>query len=187
MIYLHVLEPRARGSMSGGQRGGFLSARLSVAGSLAALFGVIVILTLGSSAFAQEGPCYGQGSDCRLLTPAEINEVHFVYDGLVKPAAKTKDTKDSLARVEQMQAAVGNRVEVLAKLLPHAYLVDNVDIVTIPGILPYTLVYLPILSIPSAGFHGRKSVEGPPFGGWRSGSFGSEAPLRGQAVASPYS
>jgi len=45
MIYLHVLEPRARGSMSGGQRGGFLPARLSVAGSLAALFGVIVILT----------------------------------------------------------------------------------------------------------------------------------------------
>jgi len=32
-----------------------------------------------------------------------------------------------LAWVEQMQAEVGNRVEVLAKLLPHAYLVDNVD------------------------------------------------------------
>jgi hypothetical protein len=186
MVYLHVLGSRARESMSGGQRGGFLSARLSVAGSLTALFSVIVILTLGSPAFAQEGPCYGQGPDCRLLTPAEINalkerllalraalpvpdparwalppdageaytmpfvaelnaggamisgswpagafteinDVHFAYNGLVKPAAKTKDTKDPLAWVEQMQAAVGNRVEVLAKLLPHAYLVDNVD------------------------------------------------------------
>jgi hypothetical protein len=57
----------------------------------------------------------------------ERNDVHFIYDGLVKPAAKQKDTKDPLAWVEQMQAETGNRVEVLAKLLPHAYLVDNVD------------------------------------------------------------
>jgi hypothetical protein len=53
--------------------------------------------------------------------------VHFVYDGLTKPAAKPMDTKDPLAWVEQMQAAVGNRIEVLAKLLPHPFLVDNVD------------------------------------------------------------
>jgi len=57
----------------------------------------------------------------------ERNNVHFIYDGLVKPAAKPKDTKDPLAWVEQMQAEVGNRVEVLAELLPHAYLVDSVD------------------------------------------------------------
>ncbi len=57
----------------------------------------------------------------------ERNDVHFIYDSLVKPAAKQKDTKDPLAWVEQMQAEVGNRVEVLAKLLPHAYLVDNID------------------------------------------------------------
>lgn len=43
----------------------------------------------------------------------ERNDVHFVYDGLVKPAAKSKDSEDPL--------------EVLSKLLPHAYLVDNVD------------------------------------------------------------
>jgi hypothetical protein len=55
----------------------------------------------------------------------ERNDVHFVYDGLAKPAAKPKDTKDPLAAIEQMQAEIGNRVEVLAKLLPHAYLVDN--------------------------------------------------------------
>jgi hypothetical protein len=57
----------------------------------------------------------------------ERNDVHFIYDGLVKPAAKQKETKDPLAWVEQMQAEAGNRVDVLAKLLPHAFLVDNVD------------------------------------------------------------
>jgi hypothetical protein len=57
----------------------------------------------------------------------ERNDVHFIYDGLVKSAAKQKDTKDPLAWVEQMQAEVGNRIDVLAKLLPHAYLVDNID------------------------------------------------------------
>lgn len=186
MIYLRVAGTRAQGSMARGQRGGFLSVRLSVVGSLAALLGMLGILTLGSPAFAQEDPCFANGPDCRLLTAAEIsalkgrllalraalpvpdaarwapppdvgesltmsfvaelnaggamisgswpagafterNDVHFIYDGLVKPAAKQKDTKDPLAWVEQMQAEVGNRVEVLAKLLPHAYLVDNVD------------------------------------------------------------
>jgi len=57
----------------------------------------------------------------------ELNDVHLIYDGLTKPAAKPKDTKDPLAIVEQMQAAVGNRIEVLAELLPHPFLVDNVD------------------------------------------------------------
>ena len=57
----------------------------------------------------------------------ERNDVHFIYDGLVKPAAKQKDTKDPLAWVEQMQAEVGNHIEVLATLLPHAHLVNNVD------------------------------------------------------------
>ena len=44
----------------------------------------------------------------------ERNEVHFVYEGVTKAAAG------------QMQAAL-NRMEVLATLLPHAYLVDEVD------------------------------------------------------------
>lgn len=58
----------------------------------------------------------------------ERNEVYQVYEGLAKPAAKPADpNKDPLAAVQQMQAAFGNRVEVLAKLLPHAYLVENVD------------------------------------------------------------
>jgi hypothetical protein len=57
----------------------------------------------------------------------ELNSVHPIYDGLVKPAAKQKDTKDPLAWVEQMQAEVGNHIEVLATLLPHAHLVNNVD------------------------------------------------------------
>jgi hypothetical protein len=57
----------------------------------------------------------------------ELNEVHFLYDGVTKPAAKPKDTQDALAQIEQMQAAIGNRIEVLAKLLPHAFLVSNVN------------------------------------------------------------
>jgi len=57
----------------------------------------------------------------------ERNDIHLVYDGLVKPEAKPADAKDPLAAVQQMQAALGNRVEVLAKLLPHAYLVDRID------------------------------------------------------------
>ena len=57
----------------------------------------------------------------------ERNEVYHVYDGRAKPASKPSDSKDPLAAVQQMQAAIGNRIEVLARLLPHAYLVDNVD------------------------------------------------------------
>jgi hypothetical protein len=172
--------------MTRGARGGFLSGRRPLVGSLAALLGVIVFLTLGSPAFAQENPFIANGPDCRLLTAAEINalkerllalraalpvpdparwapppgvgesyamsfigelnaggamisgswlagaftelnSVHPIYDGLVKPAAKQKDTKDPLAWVEQMQAEVGNHIEVLATLLPHAHLVNNVD------------------------------------------------------------
>jgi hypothetical protein len=57
----------------------------------------------------------------------ERNSVGSMYDGLVKPAATAKDPKDPLAAVEQMQAGMGNRIEILARLLPHAYLVDNID------------------------------------------------------------
>ncbi len=158
--------------------------RIRGAGFLAALLGVLVILALGSPAFAQQDPCAENGPDCRLLTAAEVNalkarflalraalpvpdpsrwapppgvgdaytmsfiaeldagapmisgswpagaftertDIDFIYDGLVKPADKAKDTKDPLAAVAQMQAAFGNRIEVLARLLPHAYLVDN--------------------------------------------------------------
>ena len=52
------------------------------------------------------------------------NSVGAIYDGLVKPVSKAKDP---LAAIEQMQAEIGNRVEILAKLLPCAYLVDNID------------------------------------------------------------
>jgi hypothetical protein len=186
MIYHRAAGTRTRGTEIIGPRDGFLSFRLPVAGPLAALFGVLAILILGSPAFTQQNPCSENGPDCRLLTAAELdalkgrflalravlpvpdaarwamppdvgeaftmsfiaelkaggamisgswpagafterNDVHFPYDGLVKPAAKQKDTKDPLAWVEQMQAEVGNRIEVLATLLPHAYLVDNVD------------------------------------------------------------
>jgi hypothetical protein len=186
MICVRRGEARAQGPMTRRRKGGFLSPRQFAAGSLAALLGVTVLLSLGSPALPQQDPCSEQGPDCRVLTPAEVNalkgrllalraalpvpdparwapppdvgesftmpfiaelnlggamtsaswpagafternDVHFVYDGLTKPAAKPKDTKDPLAWVEQMQAAVGNRIEVLAKLLPHPFLVDNVD------------------------------------------------------------
>lgn len=54
----------------------------------------------------------------------ERNSVGSMYDGLVKPVSKAKDP---LAAIEQMQAEMGNRIEILAELLPHAYLVDNID------------------------------------------------------------
>ena len=57
----------------------------------------------------------------------ERNEIDFIFDGLDKSKAKAKDAKNPLAGNEQMQAAFGNRIEVLAKLLPYAYLVDNMD------------------------------------------------------------
>jgi hypothetical protein len=57
----------------------------------------------------------------------ERNSVGSMYDGLVKPVSKAKDPKDPLAAIEQMQAEMGNRIEILAELLPHAYLVDNID------------------------------------------------------------
>jgi hypothetical protein len=57
----------------------------------------------------------------------ERNEVHLVYEGVTKAEAKPKDTKDPLAQAAQMQAALGNRIEVLATLLPYAHLVDEVD------------------------------------------------------------
>jgi hypothetical protein len=186
MMYLRVAGAHTRGSKTRSTRSGLLPVRLSFAGSLAALLVVIVFLTLGSPAFAQEDPCFANGPDCRVLTTAEINalknrllalraalpvpdparwapppdvdevftisfiaelnaggamisgswpagafternSVNPIYDGLVKPVSKAKDTKDPLAVIEQMQAEVGNRVEVSAELLPHAYLVSNVD------------------------------------------------------------
>lgn len=57
----------------------------------------------------------------------ERNSVGSMYDGLVKPVSKAKDPKDPLAAIEQMQAEMGNRIEILAELLPHAYLVNNID------------------------------------------------------------
>jgi hypothetical protein len=57
----------------------------------------------------------------------ELNDLHFVYDGLAKPAKKPQETQDPLSLVEQMQASVGNRIEVIAELLPYPFLVDNVD------------------------------------------------------------
>jgi hypothetical protein len=57
----------------------------------------------------------------------ERNDVHYIYEGVAKPEAKPVDTKDPLAAVQQMQAAFGNRVEVLAYLLPHAYLMQDFD------------------------------------------------------------
>jgi hypothetical protein len=64
----------------------------------------------------------------------ERNSVGSMYDGLVKPVSKAKDPKDPLAAIEQMQAEMGNRIEILAELLPHAYLVnvnDNGDCVDV--------------------------------------------------------
>lgn len=58
----------------------------------------------------------------------EQNDVHHIYDGRAKPGPKATDSEDALAAVQQMmQDAFGNRIEVLAELLPHAYLVENVD------------------------------------------------------------
>jgi hypothetical protein len=57
----------------------------------------------------------------------ELNQIDIVYDGLKKSETKPKEAEDPLAAVAQMQAAIGNRIEILAKLLPHAYLVEEVD------------------------------------------------------------
>ncbi len=57
----------------------------------------------------------------------ERNDVHLLYDGLAKPEAKPADPNDPLAAIQRMQAAIGNRIEVLAALFPHAYLVDRID------------------------------------------------------------
>jgi len=57
----------------------------------------------------------------------ERNDVHYVYDGVKKGEAKPKDTKDPLAAAAAMQEAFGNRIDILATLLPYPYLVDNVD------------------------------------------------------------
>lgn len=54
----------------------------------------------------------------------ERNDVHYLYDGVTKPEPKATDPTDPLAANERMQAAFGNRIEVLATLLPHAFLVD---------------------------------------------------------------
>jgi hypothetical protein len=56
----------------------------------------------------------------------ERKDVHLLYDGLGKPEAKPADPNDPLAAIQRMQAAIGNRIEVLAELLPHAYLVHRI-------------------------------------------------------------
>jgi hypothetical protein len=163
---------------------------------MTALLSILVILSLHSPALAQQNPCAEIGSDCRIMTTAEVkalkerffalraalpvpdpaqwtppsgvdesytmpfvaesnlgailtcrswpagcftekNSVSFIYDSLTKsdkPKTKPKESKDinealkdALAWVEGMQAEVGNRIEVSATLLPHAYLVDNVN------------------------------------------------------------
>lgn len=167
-------------------------------GWMTALLSLLVILSLGSSALAQQDPCFGHGPGCRVMTTDEVkalkerflalkaalpvpdpgrwalasgvgeeftmpfvaelnlgtiltcdswpsgcfiekNDISFPYDPRAerkKPETKPKDSKDpkdidkalkeALAWVEQMQADVGNRIEVGAKLLPHPYLADNV-------------------------------------------------------------
>ncbi len=57
----------------------------------------------------------------------ERNDVHYIYEGTAKPEAKANDANDPLAAIRQMQAALGNRVEILAKLLPHPFLVGVDD------------------------------------------------------------
>jgi hypothetical protein len=57
----------------------------------------------------------------------ERNDVHYVYDGVKKAEAKPKDTQNPLAAAAAMQEAFGNRIDILATLLPHAYLVESVD------------------------------------------------------------
>lgn len=55
----------------------------------------------------------------------ERNSVFGLYEGLAKP--KSVDAKDPLAAAKLMEAAFGNRVEVLARLLPHPFLVGVDD------------------------------------------------------------
>jgi hypothetical protein len=70
----------------------------------------------------------------------ENNSVSFIYDAVLKggePAKKPdggeeskdleKTLKDLAASVQGMQAEMANRIEIDAKLLPYAHLVDNVD------------------------------------------------------------
>jgi hypothetical protein len=75
----------------------------------------------------------------------EKNSVSFIYDSLVKrekaggkkptePEKASKKPEDiqaaaaaAVLAIQEMQAEIGNRIEVDAKLLPHAYLVDNVN------------------------------------------------------------
>jgi hypothetical protein len=70
----------------------------------------------------------------------EKNDVSFIYDAVKKsdkPAEKPKEStenksleekvKELAASTQEMQAEFANRIEVDAKLLPHAYLVDEVD------------------------------------------------------------
>jgi hypothetical protein len=86
----------------------------------------------------------GGGPLCGCSWPAgcfiEKNSVHFPYDlkpELKKPVVKPKADKEpkdpekalkeALAWVESMQADIGSRIEVLAQLYPHPFLVDNVN------------------------------------------------------------
>lgn len=55
----------------------------------------------------------------------ERNRVYGLYEGLAK--AKPADAKDPMAAAKLMEAMFGNRVEVLAELLPHPFLVSVDD------------------------------------------------------------
>jgi len=55
----------------------------------------------------------------------ERNRVSGLYEGLAK--AKPAEAKDPMAAAKLMEAMFGNRVEVLAKLLPHPFLVSVDD------------------------------------------------------------
>jgi hypothetical protein len=57
----------------------------------------------------------------------ELNVVHFIYDISSKSQGKPQETKDLFGLAGRILGGLGNRIEVLAKLLPHAYLVDNID------------------------------------------------------------
>lgn len=165
----------------------------------AALLSLLVILFPHDPALAQQNPCDEIGSDCRLMTTAEIkalkdrflalhaalpvpdparwappvgvdetytmpfisesnlggamtcnswpagcftenNTISFIYDGVKKndkPVSKPEESKenkdlektlkDLATSAQRMQAEMENRIEIDAKLLPYAYLVDNVD------------------------------------------------------------
>lgn len=55
----------------------------------------------------------------------ERGEVHLLYEGKVKPGAGSGKAKNPWEEAQEMQAALADRVEVIACLLPHPYLVGE--------------------------------------------------------------